>query len=57
MQIAMLMKNIDPECFKQLTEDIQERFNKLQMENKKKNTININSSSSSMDNSSSDNED
>ena len=56
MQIAMLMKNIDPECFKQLTEDIQERFNKLQMENKKKNTININSSSSSMDNSSSDNE-
>ena len=52
----MLMKNIDPECFKQLTEDIQERFNKLQMENKKKNTININSSSSSMDNSSSDNE-
>ena len=57
MQIAMLMKNIDPECFKQLTEDIQERFNKLQMENKKKNTININSSSSSTDNSSSDNED
>ena len=54
VQIAMLYKNIDPEYFKQLTEDIRERRNKLQMENKKKNTININNSSSSMDNSSSD---
>ena len=50
VQIAMLYKNIDPEYFKQLTQDIQERCNKLQMENKKKNT-------SSTDNSSSDNED
>ena len=54
VQIAMLMKNIDAEYFKQLTEDIRERRDKLRMENKKKNTININNSSSSMDNNSSD---
>ena len=50
VQIAMLYKNIDPEYFKQLTDNIRERCDKLQMENKKKNT-------SSTDNSSSDNED
>ena len=57
VQIAMLYKNIDPEYFKQLTDNIRERCDKLQMENKKKNAINNSNSSNSMDNSSSDNED
>ena len=46
VQIAMLYKNIDPEYFKQLTDNIRERCDKLQMENKKKNAINNSNSSS-----------